>query len=163
IQKDARFSSAYHEIAAIEMMSGHRDKAITALKAGLKAVPDDASGLATVVELLTEPREAGKKPTPAELADAESLARSSAAQDEKGNLALALAVGFHKAGQIERAMPWAENAATRLDVPAVHLTFGDLLLAAAEHASDQAQARALFQRAVAQYDMVLKTQATSIE
>jgi predicted Zn-dependent protease len=163
IQKNPKFAGAYHEIAAIEMMSRHRDKAISTLKAGLKAVPDDAAGLATLVELLTEPREDGRKPTPAELADAESLARSAGDHDEKGNLALALAVGFHKAGQIELAMPWAEKAAAKLDAPAVHLNYGDLLLAAAENASNPAQARTLFERAVAQYDLVLKTQATSIE
>ena len=45
------------------------------LKAGLQAVPDDATGLASLIELLAEPREDGRKPTPAELAEAEALAR----------------------------------------------------------------------------------------
>jgi predicted Zn-dependent protease len=163
IEKQPRFSAAYHEIAAIEMMGRHRDRAIAALKAGLKAVPDDATGLSTVVELLTEPREDGHQPTPAELADAETLARSAGDSDETGNIALALAIGFHKAGQVDRALPWAEKAASKLDAPAVHLNFGDLLLTAAENCTDPGQARTLFQRAVAQYDLVLKAQATSIE
>jgi tetratricopeptide (TPR) repeat protein len=163
VQKQPTFSGAYHDIAAIEMRARHRSQAIDALKAGLKAVPDDATGLASLIELLTEPREDGRKPTAAELAEAETLAHAAGDRDDKGNLVLALAIGFHKAGQVERAMPWAEKAAAKLAAPAVHLNYGDLLLSAAENASDPAQARTLFQRAVAQYDLVLKTQATSIE
>ena len=162
MQKQPTFAAAYHESAAIEMLSRHRDKAIATLKASLKAVPDDATGLATLIELLTEPREDGSKPTPAELAEAQALADSVGQHDEKGNLALALAVGFHKAGQLDLAMPWAEKAAAKLDAPPVHLNYGDLLLSVAEEAHDPAQARTYFQRAVAQYDLVLKSQATSI-
>jgi cellulose synthase operon protein C len=163
VQNQPAFAEAYHQSAAIEMLNHHRDKAIATLKAGLKAVPDDATGLATLIELLTEPREDGRKPTASELAEAQALAESIGQRDEKGNLALALAVGFHKAGQLELAMPWAEKAATKLDAAPVHLNFGDLLLSIAEEASDPAQARSYFQRAVAQYDLVLKSQATSIE
>ena len=47
IQKQPTFADAYHQSAAIEMLCRHRDKAIATLKAGLKAVPDDATGLAT--------------------------------------------------------------------------------------------------------------------
>jgi predicted Zn-dependent protease len=162
-QKQPRFDDAFHEIASIEMMSGHRDKAIAALKAGLKAVTDDAAGLATLIELLTEPREGGRKPSAAELADAQVLAKTIGDRDDKGNLTLALAVGFHKAGQLDLALPWAEKAAARLDAPMVHLNYGDLLLSVAENAADSASARTYFERAVAQYDMVLKTQATSVE
>ena len=145
------------------MLSRRRDKAIATLKAGLKAVPDDATGLATLIEFLTEPREDGRKPTPAELAEAQALAESVGQRDKKGNLSLALAVGFHKAGQLDLAMPWAEKAAAKLDAPPVHLNYGDLLLSVAEEARDPDQARTYFQRAVAQYDLVLKTQATSVE
>ena len=163
VQKQPRFADAYHEIAAIEMMGHHRDKAIATLKAGFKAVPDDATALATLIELLTEPRDNGIKPTPAELAEAQSLADSVGQRDEKGKLTLALAVGFHKAGQFEMAMPWAEKAAGKLDSPPVHLNYGDLLLSVAENCRNPIEARTYFQRAVAQYDLVLKTQPTSIE
>ena len=47
VQKQPTFAAAYHQSAAIEMLFRHRDKAIAALKAGLKAIPDDATGLAT--------------------------------------------------------------------------------------------------------------------
>jgi predicted Zn-dependent protease len=163
VQKQPRFTEAEHLIAEIEMMGGHRDKAIAALKAGLKADPDDAAGLAQLIERLTEPRADGRTPTPAEVAEAKALARSVGDRDEKGSLTLALAVGFHKAGQLDLAMPWAEKAAAKLDAPPVHLNYGDLLLSVAESTRDPAKAKAYFQRAVEQYDLVLKTQPTSVE
>jgi predicted Zn-dependent protease len=163
IKAQPRFVDAYHAIAEIEMRGRHRDRAVDALKAALKAVPDDAAGLARLVELLTEPREDGSKPAPAALAEARALADLSAAGDTNGNLLLALATGFHKAGQLDLALPWAEKAAARLDAPAVHLNYGDLLLSVAEAATDPALARTFFRRAVAQYDLVLETQASSVE
>ena len=48
---------------------------------------------------------------------------------------LAVAVGFHRAGQLELALPLARKAAAKLDSPAAHLTLGDLLLAIAESQS----------------------------
>jgi cellulose synthase operon protein C len=144
-------------------MGKHRDKAVSALKAGLKAVPDDAAGLAQLIELLTEPREDGSKPSPAALDEARDLAKTIGDRDTKGNLILALAVGFHKGGQVDLAMPWAEKAASLLDAPPVHLNYGDLLLSHAEATRDPAEARAYFRRAVEQYDLVLKAQATSVE
>ena len=76
---------------------------------------------------------------------------------------LALAIGFHKAGAFQQALPWAEKAAEKLDTPAVHLNYGDLLLSLAEDSKDRAEARGYFERAVGQYDLVLKSQANSIE
>ena len=84
VKKQPTFADAYHLIAEIEMLGRHRDKAIATLKAGLKAVPDDATGLATLIELLTEPREDGRKPTPAELAEAQALAESVGQRDDEG-------------------------------------------------------------------------------
>ena len=49
---------------------------------------------------------------------------------------LALAGGFHRAGQFELALPLAREAAAKLDSPAAHLNLGDLLLAVAEGQSD---------------------------
>ena len=51
---------AHHLIAGIEMKAGHRDKAVAALKAGLKANPEDGDGLISLIELLTGPR--GRRP-----------------------------------------------------------------------------------------------------
>ncbi len=76
---------------------------------------------------------------------------------------LALAVGFHRAGQLELAFPFARDAAAKLDSPAAHLNFGDLLLAIAEGQSDPAAAREQFEQAVDQYDRVLKVQPNSIQ
>ncbi len=49
---------------------------------------------------------------------------------------LAVALGFHKARQLELALPYAETAATKLNTPAAHLNLGDLLLTLAESQSD---------------------------
>ena len=56
----------------------------------------------------------------------------------------------------------AEKAAARLDAPVVHLNYGDILLSLAEARNDD-QAPAYFRRAVEQYDLVLKSQANSVE
>ena len=46
---------------------------------------------------------------------------------------------------------------------AAHLNLGDLLLTIGERETDQAKARGLFERAVEQYNLVLKAQPNSIE
>ena len=76
---------------------------------------------------------------------------------------LALAIGFHKANQLDLAMPWAEKAAGLFEAPVAHLHYGDLLLSVAQATKDPAQARTFFERAVEQYDLVLKAQSTSVE
>jgi tetratricopeptide (TPR) repeat protein len=162
IEKNPKFTEAYHLSAEIHLALRQRDQAIAALKAGVKAVPDDATGLSRLVELLAEPHD-GVKPTEADLADATAIAQAAGDRDTKGNVSLALALGFHKAGALPQALPWAQKAVEKLDTPAVHLTFGDLLLSLAEEAKDPAQARSYFERAVGQYDLVLKSQANSIE
>ena len=78
-------------------------------------------------------------------------------------MTLAVAIGFHKARQFELALPYAETAAAKLDTPAAHLNFGDLLLTLAESQSDPKQQRSSLERAVAEYDLVLKAQPNSIE
>ena len=78
-------------------------------------------------------------------------------------MSLAVAVGFHKAQQLEAALPYAEAAATKLNTPAAHINLGDLLLSIAESQPDSAEAKALFAKAVEQYDIVLKAQPNSIE
>ena len=51
-------------------------------------------------------------------------------------MSLAVAVGFHKAQQLEMALPYAEAAATKLNTPPAHINLGDLLLSIAESQPD---------------------------
>ena len=163
IEKDPAFSEAYHQKADVQMTLGRRDDAVASLKAALKAVPDDAAGLAQLVQRLAQPRDGQAKAAPDDLAQAREVAESAAGRDAKGSLLLACAVGFHKAGQLADALPWAERAAAKLDIPLVHLNYGDLLLALADSTAEPDRAKDYFRRAVAQYDLVLKAQANSIE
>ena len=85
------------------------------------------------------------------------------ARDTKGGPTLAIAVGFHKAAQLDRARSWAEKASAKLDTPLVHMNYGDILLSCAERSKDADEVKGYYERAIAQYDLVLKTQANSIE
>ena len=76
---------------------------------------------------------------------------------------LALAGGFHRAGQLDLALPLARQAAAKLDSTAAHLSLGDLLLAIAEGHSQPDTARKLFAQAIEEYDRVLKVVPDSIE
>jgi tetratricopeptide (TPR) repeat protein len=105
----------------------------------------------------------GKGPSERELARAKIVAAELTKNDPKGSVTLAVAMGFHKAGQHDLAVPYASAAATKLNAPAAHLNYGDVLLTVAEHETDQLKARSLFERAVEQYDLVLKAQPNSIE
>jgi predicted Zn-dependent protease len=165
LAKEPKLPDLYHEIAKVERSRGHRAEAIAALKDGLKAVPTDDTGLAILAQVLTEPREPGRAVEPKDMQEAMALAESfgSDEKDKAGVFALALALGFHQSGQHDLALPWAEKAAAKLDRPVVHLTFGDILLAKAEATSEPSTARATFTRAVAEYDRVLKVQASSVE
>src|SRR5262249_4098742 len=81
----------------------------------------------------------------------------------KGLMTLALAAGFHRAGQLELAEPLARTAAAKLDTPAAHLALGDILLAVAEVQPATDSARRSFVQAVEAYDRVLKAVPDSIE
>jgi cellulose synthase operon protein C len=162
-KKPATPEALSHLLAEIQYQAGDRTAAIATVKAGLAAAPSDENGVAMLAQMLTESRTGGTPAAPAELREAAAFAREVGAKDAKGNLCLALAVGFHKAGQIDLALPWAETAATRLDLPVVHLNLGDILLAKGEAAADSASAKDLFEKANVQYDLVLKAQANSIE
>jgi len=163
IKRLPTLSPAYHLIAEIRLARRLPAEAEAALRSGLAAAPDDALGLNRLVELLSTPDRPGGEPDPARLAAAGELARSADARDPRGNLALASAVGFQKAGRSAEALRWIEAAEAKLDTPAVHLNHGDILLALAERSGDAAEARGDFQKAVDQYDRVLKTQANSVE
>jgi predicted Zn-dependent protease len=163
LKKQPKFAAAYHLIAEIQQAQNQRDAAVATLRQGFNAVPDDAVGLAQLVELLARPADAAGATAPDKLAEARALAETVTRRDARGNLLLALAVGFHKADRLDEAMAWADKAAAKLDAPVVHLNLGDILLAQAERTRDQEQAKSLFRRAVDQYDLVLKTQANSVE
>jgi predicted Zn-dependent protease len=163
VRKQPRFSAGYHQIAEIQLLQGQPDAAAVTLRAAVEAVPDDGLAITQLVEILAKPRGPAAQASDQNLEAAQKFAETVAARDTRGNLSLALAMGFHQADQPEIAARWAEKASAKLDVPFLHLTYGDILLALAERSKDPAQAKACFERAVAQYDAVLKTQANSVE
>lgn len=162
IQASPTFAEAYHLLAEVRLAQGHRDRALAALRSALKAIPTDDVALSLLVQHLSEPR--GDAPaSEAEIQEARSYAEHFGAGDERGAFCLALAVGYHKAGRADLALPWAEKAAAKLDRPIVHLTRGDILLTLAESNPDPARARDDFRKAVAAYDRVLERQPDSVE
>jgi cellulose synthase operon protein C len=163
IKANPSFDDAYHTLADIHLKQQERTVAITVLKDDLKANPDDGIAAGQLVQLLAD-RQAGVRPSAAaDLAEARRIAAEVSGRDARGYLTLALSVGFHRAGQLEQALPFARDAAAKLDSPAAHLSYGDLLLAIAEGQSDPTAARESFERAVEQYDRVLEKQPNSIQ
>ena len=152
------FSAAYHQIAEIQVMSGQFDQATATLASAVKAVPTDAIGISQLVELLSIPDAKGQ-PVPERLAQAKAFAQQVDEKDKKGNPTLAVAVGFEKAGQIDLALNYVEKASKKFDSPVLHLNHGDMYLAKAEQTHESAD----FEKAVEQYDLVLKTSANSVE
>ena len=163
LKTQPKFSAAYHLMSEIRSSAGERAGAIQALRDGVKAVPADTAGLSQLVQKLTEPTPDGKPAPAADRQEALALARKYGEADKSGRAALALAIGFHKSGRFEDALPWADKAADSLDDWLAHLNYGDLLLAQAESSSDSKASRTLFEKAVEEYDRVLKAQANSVE
>ena len=119
--------------------------------------------MSRLIEILSSRLPGNQPPAAADLDEARRIADEIAGRDQQGPMILALAVGFHKARQLELALPYAEAAAAKLNTPAAHLNYGDLLLTLAESQSDSKEQRGMLERAVAEYDHVLKTQPNSIE
>ncbi len=162
IQARPEFVEAYHLLADVQVAQKRYDLATATLRSCLQRVPADDAGLSLLVQRLTEPH--GEAPPSAkELADAKAYADRFGSGDDRGSFCLALAVGFHKAGQSELALPWAQKAAAKLDKPIVHLTCGDILLSMAESDKDPARSKETFRQAIAAYDQVLKQQPDSVE
>jgi predicted Zn-dependent protease len=163
LKKQPKFVAAHHLIAEIQLAQNQSDAAIATLRQAVDTAPDDGMAVAQLVELLARPASPGTSLAPDRLAALQTLTTQVAQRDTHGNLLLGLAIGFHKAEQLESALAWIEKAGAKLDAPAVHLNHGDILLTIAERTPDASQARPYFERAVAQYDLVLKTQANSVE
>jgi len=157
------FAEAAHLIAEIHLMNGDRAKAVATLKAALKTNPNDGPALAMVIQVLTEPRGKGQTAPKADLDEARNLAQSLGGNDTKGDRLAAIANGYSKAGQAELALPWAEKAASTGKTTAAHLGLGDLLLTMSEAQTDQARAKKLLDRAMVEYDTILKAQPNLIE
>jgi predicted Zn-dependent protease len=163
LEKAPNWSVGYHLIAQIEMLNSERSRAIATLKNALKLKPADDTAIEMLVQILAEPQGNGRSPDPRDLEQARAVAQQYGERDTAGAISLALAVGFHKAGQPDLALPWAEKACRLLDRPMVRLTLGDILLAKAEADPASASSREWFRRAMEQYDAVLKANARSVE
>lgn len=163
IERNPKLAAAYHLLAEIRLTQNQTDAALAALRACLEAVPDDPIAIAQSIEFLARPSSDGQSPAADKLAAARSLADAVDKRDADGGPTLALAIGFHKAEQLDLALLFIEKAEKKLDTPVVHLNHGDILLSLAEHTEDSSAARAGFLKAIEQYDMVLRTQANSIE
>src|SRR5262249_19207366 len=133
------------------------------LKDALKVNPSDTVTIARLIDILAQKSAQEQPAGAADLDEAKRIAAQIAAGDAQGHKIQALAIGFQRAHQPDLAYPYAEAAAKQLDTPGAHLAYGDLLLSIAEGQHDEAQARAVFTRAVEQYDIVLKSQPKSVE
>ncbi len=162
VAKRPEFIEAYHQLAEIHVVDGSKDRAIDVLRAGLKAVPADANGLSIALRILCEPAAPGKPADPARLDQARALAEEFAGSDTTGAMAAAASIGFHRAGQLDAALPWGEKAAKLSDAQGVHLNFGDLLLTLAE-SRPGGERDGYLARALAEFDRVLKDRPDTIE
>lgn len=158
ITANPKFLEAYHVLAEIRLMDNDRTRALNALRESLKVNPNDDTGLSALIQHLCEARGANQPAPEAEVQEAIRTAQPFDARDDRGVFALAIAVGFHRAGRHDLALPWAEKAAKKIDRPIVHLTYGDILLAEAESMTAPGAAKEIFGKAVEQYDAVLKAQ-----
>ncbi|WP_422926879.1 tetratricopeptide repeat protein [Singulisphaera sp. PoT] len=163
IARNPKFSDAYQLKAEIQFKSGDRDRGLATLRECHRALPEDAAGIAQLIQHLCEQGPKGQGANPTNVVEAKTVADNAGNGDKRGNLMLAIAVGYHKAGELSMALPWAQKAATKLDTPLVHLNYGDLLLSIAEATEDSSKAKDYFNQAIEQYDNVLRVQANSVE
>ena len=158
-----RLEEAFHTLAETHLKRHNNAAAVAVLKEDLKANPADASAASRLVEVLSARPVGDQANNPANLNQAKQIAAEIAAQDKQGPMTLAVAIGFHKARQLELACPYALTAATKLNTPAAHLNYGDVLLTLAESHSDTKQQKSALAQAIAEYDLVLKSQPNSVE
>lgn len=163
IKADPGFLEAYHTLAEIELEGGDKPAAVAALKDAMAVNPKDGAAASRLVQVLSQRLPDGKTAPAADVEKAKTIAQEVVARDDKGFLDLAIAIGFHKALQLDLALPYAETAATKLDSPQAHLNLGDLLLSIAEARPGGEGAKADLKRALAEYDKVVKADPSSIE
>ena len=163
VAAEPRFREAYHTLADIQQTRGQRPAAIAALQRDLKFNPRDNEAVARLIQLLASHQPGGGAPIADDLEQARKLAAETLERDKEGSLLLAAGVGYHKAGQLDLALPLSEKAAAMLDNTVAHLNLGDLLMSLAENQPDAQKAGKLFERAVAEYDRVLKMQPNQVE
>ena len=158
------YSDAAYLAADLQMMVGDRAKAVTVLTDALKVNPDDASALSMAIQILAESRQRGQGGTlKPDLDQADRIAVTYAENDPKGGRMMAASSGFSRAGRLDRAIPWAEKAASKLNSIPARLQLGDLLLTHSEAQTDQDKARELQTRALDQYDKILEASPDVIE
>jgi cellulose synthase operon protein C len=163
INANRRLEEAFHTLAEIHFRRGDLAASTKVLKEDLQHNPTDASAASRLVEILSSRPTADEARAGANLNEAKQMAAEIAAQDKRGSMTLAVAIGFHKARQLELAIPYAKTAAALLNTPAAHLNYGDVLLTLAESQPDPKNQRSTLEQALAEYDLVLASQPNSIE
>lgn len=163
IAVNPNFLEAYHLLAELRLLQGERKMALNALREGIKINGNDDTGLSSLIFHLCEPRGTSLPTEPQDLDEAKKLADDFAKRDDRGVFALAVAIGYQRAGKIALALPWAEKAAGKIDRPGVHMAYGGILLAQAEATASTADSAALFRKAINQYDAILKAEPTAVE
>ncbi|MGC8640827.1 MAG: tetratricopeptide repeat protein [Isosphaeraceae bacterium] len=163
IALEPTYVEAYHVLADTEQTRGRRPAAFDALSRDLKANPQDGEAVARLIQLLAGPGPQGQPASPGDLEQAKNLAADIAKRDKEGSLILAVGVGFHKAGQLDLALPPSMKAAEKLHNVVARLNLGDLLLSMAESQKNPARSRPLFERAIGEYDLVLALQPDQVE
>ncbi|RUL88404.1 tetratricopeptide repeat protein [Tautonia sociabilis] len=163
IEANPSYARAHLELARIEHDRGNTPQAIALLKTAREAMPEEGSVLSALIRYLVEPSADGSADGEAGVQEALRIAQEAGEGDKTGSPSLAIALGFHRGGRSDLAQPWAEQAASLIESPLVYITYGDILLSAAESLGDSASSRSLLQEAVAMYDKVLALDAKSIE
>lgn len=162
IEKHPKRIDIRRRLADTLLLAGRRDEAAATLKRALALAPTDAAAVEMLVQVLASPR-AGKPATAAEVKSAEAVAETNARGEKSGRIALAVSLGYQKAGRLELALPWAEVAAERLKDPMAELNLANIYLSIGEENPEDSRSGELFKKAVARYDIVLKSQANAIE
>ena len=157
------FADAYYVAADIHMLDKDRAGAVTVLTNLLKLYPDDQVALTSAIQILVEARDDNKPASREDLDKAAALAKSLGETDTKGNRMLSISTGYSRAGMVDAAIPWAEKAVEKLDSVPARLQLGDLLLTQSEAQRETDKARALQDRALAQFDKILSVKPDVVE
>ena len=163
IEKHPKRIDIYHRLADALRLAGRRDESVATLKRAIVQSPSDAAAVEMLVQALAGDAPAGKPASASDLKAAEQIAETYARNEKTGRIALAVSLGYQKAGRLELALPWAELAASRLEDPMAELNLANLYLDLGEDRPEDSRSGELFKKAVEHYDIVLKSQANAIE